>query len=352
MRSFTSDYLNNRLTITPNIMKLVGLIREYKGKQALYAERKPEVLKSLRRVAFIESVESSNRLEKISTDRKSLQNIVEHRVEPTTRPQTELAGYRDVLASIHLNHADMPFTPSLVRQMHRDLMKYTATPGGDFKTSPNDIVEKNEQDEIIRVRLHTVQPFLTPQAMENLHNGYTAALQEHEPLVLIPNFVHDFLCIHPFGDGNGRMARLLTVLLLYKNGFDVAHYVSLEKLIEDTKETYYESLSLSDAEWNAGTHDHRHFTEYMLGIVLAAYRHLESNIEQIQTGKGFKGNLVLQAIEALPDTFTIADVESRCPSVGRDTVRNTLRKLAADGKIELGGKGRGATWKKTRGLIR
>jgi len=346
MYTFTANYLTQRLIISPDILRIVGQIREYKGKQALYAERKPEVLENLRRVAFIESVESSNRLEHIETDRKSLQNIVQRREEPQSRPQTELAGYRDVLESIHQNHSGMRFSPSLVQQLHRDLLQYTPTPGGNFKNSPNDIVEKNEQGEIIRVRFRTVQPYLTPSAMNQLHDGFRGALQNHDPLILIPNYVHDFLCIHPFADGNGRMARLLTVLLLYQHGFEVPRYVSLEKLIEDTKESYYETLNIADRNWNEGTHDHRPFTEYMLGIVLGAYRLLEGDIERVQTGRGHKTSLVLQAVEALPAVFSIADVENRCPSVGRDTIRNVLQRLASEGRIRNVSKGRSAKWNK------
>ncbi len=345
MKSFMPEYLN-QLHITPEMVLLIGQIREYKGKQQLYAERKPEVLESLRQMAFIESVESSNRLERIETSRKVLKALLEHKQSPVKRPQTELAGYRDALQTIHNYYSDMTFNASLIRQLHRDMLQYTATPGGEYKNSPNDIVEKDDKGNILQVRFRTVAPHLTPQAMEDLNQGYRHALQQHDPLILIPNYVHDFLCIHPFMDGNGRIARLITVLLLYKNGFDVGRYISLEKQVEDSKESYYESLALSDAGWERGEHNHTHFTTYLLGVILAAYRRLEADIENIQTGKGYKTNLVKKAIASLPEHFSISDIENHCPSVSRDTIRNVLQKLSSEELIESVGKGRSAYWRK------
>jgi Fic family protein len=348
MHSFSEQYLK-KITITPEILRLIGQIREYKGKQQLYAERKPEVLESMRQVAFIESVESSNRLERIETSRKVLKQIVEHKENPTRRPQTELAGYRDVLETIHQNHKAISFTPSFVLQLHRDMLAYTHDQGGSFKSSPNDIVEKNEKGEIVTIRFRTVPPHLTSMSMDRLHQGFLSAQSEHDSLLLIPNYVHDFLCIHPFPDGNGRMARLLTVLLLYKHGFDVGRYVSIEKLIESSKESYYESLALSDYRWHEGQHDHVPFTSYMLGVILAAYKRLDADLGKIETGRGYKTELVKQAIDALPDQFAISDIEKRCPSVSRDTIRNVLQALSKDGCIRSVGKGRSAYWQKNRG---
>lgn len=346
MKSFTSEYLET-LHITPEILRLVGQIREHKGKQDFYTRRKPDVLESLQNVAFIESVESSNRLERIETSRKVLRALLERRQEPTERQHTELVGYQDVLKTIHENHANMGLRASVVRQLHRDMLKYTGIPGGEYKNSPNDIVEKNESGKILAVRFKTVPPHLTSQAMEDLHEGYQKALQQkHEPLILIPNYVHDFLCIHPFMDGNGRIARLMTVLLLYKSGFDVGRYISLEKQVENSKEDYYKSLGLSDIGWREGQHDHIYFTTYFLGVILTAYRKLDADVENIQSGKGYKASLVKQAIEAMPGEFSISELENCCPSISRDTIRVVLRKLRLEGKIESLGRGRSARWRK------
>lgn len=346
MRSFTPDYIANRLVISPNALRLIAQIRECKGRQDLYIAKKPEVLENLKRVAFIESVESSNRLERIQTTRDSLQKLIQREEEPLNRPQTELAGYRDVLEQIHQSYSGMIFSPSLARQFHRDLLRYTMTPGGDYKQSHNDIAEKNSKGDIIKIRFTTVPPFLTSQAMDDLHAGFKNALLTYDALLLIPNYVHDFLCIHPFSDGNGRMARLLTVLLLYKHGFNVACYVSIEKLIENSKHSYYEALERSDKGWNEGQHNHLFFTEYLLTIILEAYKTLEADIEEIQAGRGYKTSLVTNAIDKAPEIFSIAAIEALCPTVGKDTVRSVLRKYAMNGRIESVSKGRNAQWKK------
>lgn len=346
MHSFTPEYLL-RLSITPDILGLVGKIREYKGKQELYQQRQPQVLRDLQKSALIDSVESSNRLENIEIDRKTLRDLVEKRTKPSKRPQHELAGYCTVLETIHNNHAGMNFTPSLVRQLHRDLMSYTPMNGGVYKNTTNEIVEKNAQGAIIRERFRTVAPHLTETAMADLHTGYQRALQLiSEPLILIPNYVHDFLCIHPFADGNGRIVRLITVLLLYQNGFDIAKYISLERTIEASKETYYSSLHLSDTGWWDGKHNHTYFTSYLLGVILAAYRELDNNISNLENHKGYKTELVQRAIRSLPTEFTIAELEHHCPSVSRDTLRNVMRTLRDQGKIINLAKGRGAKWKR------
>lgn len=346
MHSFTPLYLQNNLQVSHSILRLISEIREFKGKQLLYAERKPEILASLKQVALIESVESSNRLEQIETTRTSLMKLIQRQESPKNRPQTELAGYRDVLQRIHQSHSAMRFNVSLVQQFHRDLLQYTPIPGGNFKISPNDIVEKDEAGKIIRVRFRTTPPYLVRMAMEELHHNFSLANTSIDPLLLIPNYIHDFLCIHPFHDGNGRMARLLTVLMLYQFGFEVPKYISIEKLIEDSKESYYESLNISDVNWHEGRHDYRPFAEYMLGVVLAAYRRLEANVEQQETGHGYKTALVLRVIEGLPLEFSIRDIETRCVSVSRDTIKNVLQSQKQQGKLEPVGKGRSAKWKK------
>lgn len=183
--------------------------------------------------------------------------------------------------------------------------------------------------------------------MTGLHDGLARALEdgEIEPILLVPLYVHDFLCIHPFPDGNGRVARLVTLLLLYRMGYEVGRYVSLERLIEDSKATYYDSLALSDRRWAKGLHDHVPFTEYLLGTVLAAYRELEENTA-IDLDHGARTRMVERAVMALPVQFRLADVERMCPLVGRDTIRSALGKLKHDGKIVSEGRGRGAGWRR------
>ena len=348
MNSFAPAFLA-RLSVPPRLLRLLTALAEYRGKQSLWAQTRPEVLKRLRQVAVIESVESSSRMENVEVGPRTFDRIVREDAlpEPTDRSQAELAGYRDALALIHQNAAEMAPSENIVRQLHQTLMRYTASGGGDYKQSPNDIVETLEGGTISRVRFTTVAPALTPPAMAALHEGLARALaaDEVEPILLVPLYVHDFLCIHPFRDGNGRVARLVTLLLLYHLGYEVGRYISLDRLIEDSKATYYDSLALSDVNWVEGRHDHVPFTEYLLGIVLAGYRELEENTAY-DLDHGARGRMVERAVEALPVQFRLADVEKHCPLVGRDTIRSALMKLKRDGKIASDGRGRSASWRR------
>ncbi|MEI8396780.1 MAG: Fic family protein [Rhodospirillaceae bacterium] len=348
MKSFAPAYLAN-LTVPARLLRLVAALTEYRGKQALWASTKPEVLKRLRQVAVIESVESSSRMENVEVGPHTFDRIVRQAEAPETadRSQAELAGYRDALDLIHQNAADMPPTENSLRQLHQTLMRYTVSGGGGYKQAPNDIVEKDETGAIVRVRFRTVSPALTGIALRTLHDALAGALDagDIEPILLVPLYVHDFLCIHPFPDGNGRVARLMTLLLAYRFGFDVGRYISLERLIEDSKATYYDSLAQSDVNWHEGRHDHVHFTEYLLATMLRAYRKLEENTT-IELDHGARGRMVEQAVDSLPSHFRLADVEKRCPLVGRDTIRSALAKLKLDGKIVSEGRGRLASWRR------
>ncbi|MEO5347745.1 MAG: Fic family protein [Magnetococcus sp. YQC-9] len=348
MNSLTPDYLN-RLTMPPRLIRLVAALTEYRGKQALWTQTRPEVLKRLRQMAVIESVESSSRMENVEVGPQTFDRIVRQAAEPVAhdRSQSELAGYRDALALIHQNAAEMLPTVNLVRQLHQTLMRYTPSGGGNYKQASNDIVERDASGAIIRVRLRTVEPALTEKAMCGLHENLSFALDagEIEPILVIPLYIHDFLYIHPFSDGNGRVARLMTILLLHRMDFDVGRYISLERLIEESKASYYDSLSLSDAAWSTGEHNHVPFTEYLLGVVLAAYRELEQNTA-VDLGHGARTRMVERAVEALPVEFRLADVEKRCPIVGRDTIRSALTKLKNEGKIVSVGRGPAAGWRR------
>lgn len=348
MRSLDPTYLAD-LRVPPRLLRLVAALTEYRGKQTLWTQTKPEVLKRLRQVAVIESVESSSRMENVQVGPQTFDRIVRNAADPETtdRSQAELAGYRDALSMIHQHAGDMEPSENVARQMHQILMKYTAAGGGSYKIAANDIVEKDETGAIVRVRLRTLAPPLTPSAMTDLHERLKQTLDagEIEPILIVPLYIHDLLVIHPFPDGNGRVARLMTVLLLHRLGFDVGRYVSLERLIEDTKATYYDSLAASDAGWGTGQHDHLPFTEYLLGIVLAAYRELEQSTA-IDLDHGARSRMVERAVEGLPVEFRLVDVEKRCPLVGRDTIRTALTKLRSEGKIISEGRGRGAFWRR------
>ncbi|MGY6627232.1 MAG: Fic family protein [Oceanicaulis sp.] len=348
MRSFRLEFLD-RLPVPQRLLRTLTALGEYRGKQTLWAQTKPEVLKALRQVAVIESVESSSRMENVRVGPQTFARIMEAAGEPEAedRSQAELAGYRDALNLIHANASDMPVSVSTVMQLHQTLMRYTAGGGGRWKAAPNDIVERGADGAIARLRLRTLAPALTPQAMDDLHDGLNRALMagEVEPLLLVPLYAHDFLAIHPFADGNGRMARLMTVLLLHRLGYEVGRYVSLERIIEHSKETYYDSLARSDAGWAEGRHDPLPFTEYLLGVVLAAYRELEDKTA-IELDYGARTRMVEQAVQSLPTEFRLADVEAKVPLVGRDTIRTALTKLRKEGRIISEGRGRYARWRR------
>ncbi|MBL8550031.1 MAG: Fic family protein [Hyphomonadaceae bacterium] len=348
MKSFEPAYLAS-LAVSHRAIRTVAALTEYRGKQKLWAEAKREVLEHLLKVAMIESVESSSRLEQIVVGNHTLDRLLVNDEAPAAenRSQAELAGYRDAIKLIHENATDMPITEGIVRQLHSQLMKYTPAGGGNYKFAPNDIVEKSPDGRILRVRFRTVQPIAVETYMAGLHEGYRTALEEGEiePLILVPLYVHDLLCIHPFSDGNGRIARLMSVLLLRKLGYDVGRYISLERIIEESKVTYYSSLGLSDVGWYEGRHDHAPFTEYMLGVALSAYRELEANTS-LDFSHGAKKVIAEEAIEALPITFRFADVAAKAPLIKESTIKATLKKMREDGRIVSEGRGRGAYWRK------
>ena len=233
--------------LTPDIVSLLSTIHEYKGRQTLFMDTRPEVLRSLLDAAKIQSTEASNRIEGIITTDVRLKQLVREKTMPRTRSEKEIAGYRDVLSTIHESYAYIPPRPSLILQLHRDLYKYSGMSiGGSYKSSDN-VIAEDRADGTRTIRFQPVAAWETPEAMQQLCEELTAALGDPEldPLVVIPMFVLDFLCIHPFNDGNGRMSRLLTLLLLYRAGYTVGKYISLEKLIADSKETYYEALQSS-----------------------------------------------------------------------------------------------------------
>ena len=335
MKSFDDAYLS-KIIIPHRLITTIRQIGEYKGRQDLYKQQAPEMLENLRHVAMIQSTESSNRLEGITADIKRIKALVEEKATPANRSEAEIAGYRDVLNTIHNNYEHVPFTEKVVLQFHRDLMKYSGKEGGRWKSVANDISEILP-DGTRRIRFVPVAPHQTQEFMRILHERHNiqATEQTWDPLFLISFYILDFLCIHPFLDGNGRMARLITVLMLYHSGYEVGRYISLERIVEQTKESYYETLYKSSQGWHEGKHD-----------VLAAYREFESRFGRISSGHGSKTGMVLNAIDGFIADFSVSDLERSCPMVSRDMIRHILFKLRDDGKIISTGKGRYAKWRK------
>jgi len=347
MMSFRNGYLQKQAW--PNhILQLISRIQEYKGKQALYQRQLPEILDGLRQIAIIQSVESSNRIEGIVVSEKRIPLIVKEKAAPKDRSESEVAGYRDVLEMIHESAPFMRLSPGLILQMHGELMKYVTEAGGKWKSVDNYIKETLPTGEE-RVRFVPVPAWQTPDAMQELVALYKEEIDRGyvNDLILIAAFILDFLSIHPFSDGNGRMARLLTLLLLYQSGYEVGRYMSLEKIVEDSKEQYYDTLYRSSIHWHEGTHDILPWLEYFLNVILRAYQRLEERIGSVETPKrGWKKEHIKQIIERMPNSFTYSDIAERCPGISRPTISRVLNELGKEGIIECVEKGRSARYVK------
>lgn len=317
-------------------------------KQALFFKQSPEALKSLQLVAKIESSESSNRLEGIELPHKKIEELVLKDIAPKSRSEQEIAGYRDALNLIPESGEHMPFTANVILQLHGILCRYLANPGGRFKLTDNAIIE-NHPDGTKRVRFTLTKAHLTPNAMEQLTQNYSNAAQEnkHDALILVPLAILDFLCVHPFSDGNGRMSRLLTLMLLYQFNYQVGRYISLERIFEDSKESYYETLEASSHHWHSDKHDVRPWLNYFWGALLRAYREFEERVGVITTSRGSKTELIRSAVNRKIAPFSIGDIESDCPGISRDMIRQVLRKMRDEGEIAVSSGGRGALWQKT-----
>jgi len=323
-------------------MKAVG---EYRGKQELFRRQTPEVLNSLKELAIIESSESSNRLEGIVVPRDRLKALVAQGTMPKDRSEQEVAGYRDVLALIHESADGITFSVNVVLQLYQMLFRHVPSEGGRWKATQNEIVERNADGSLRRVRFVPVSPVATPAAMDALVFEYAIADDRgKDTLLLVPLAVLDFLCIHPFKDGNGRTARLLTLLLLYHAGYEVGRYISLERIIEESKESYYETLEASSFGWHEGEHDVLPWVTYFWGVLLRAYREFEERVGKIQTARGAKTEMIERTVARQIGAFSISDIERQCPGVSRDWLRLVLRRMRDEGKIAVRGRGRGAKW--------
>lgn len=347
MRSFEQGFIE-RQGASMGLIQTIRLLGEAKGKQALYYEQFPQAIDTLRQSAVSQSTESSNRIEGIQAPADRIRGLVNLKIEPQNRSEQEIAGYRDVLNTIHRHHRDISLTPSIVRQLHRDLYKFTPVPGGDWKPKDNDITERYPDGTEV-VRFKTVPAHMVPEAMEILHREFNRLLDsgEVEPLLLVPAYILDFLSIHPFWDGNGRLSRLLATLLLYQAGYEVGRYISLEKKIEETKESYYGSLHASSQGWHQSAHSLHPWWEYFLGVMLlAAYRDFEQRLGAVTHPRGAKRDLIVDAIQRMPKIFKMADLIAACPGISRPTIARALDDLRERGKLSCSGRGRDAAWTK------
>jgi Fic family protein len=346
MQSLARTFLD-QLRFSASQAAAMRTLGEYRGKQELYMRQTPQLLETLRAAAMVESVESSNRLEGITADRDRIEALVLKKTASANRSEEEIAGYRDALALIHEQGPHMPVALNTILQCHTMVNRYTTVTGGRWKDGENVIIERYP-DGTERVRFRPVSAAETPQAMAKLVERYgTALLQDHrDPLVVIPLTVLDFLCIHPFNDGNGRCSRLLTLLTLYHAGYEVGRYISLERVFEESKETYYETLEKSSQGWHDGRHDPYPWLVYFWGVLTAAYKEFEDRVGTLQTGRGSKTELVRGAVRRRIAPFAISDLERDCPGVSREMIRVVLNQLREEGLVAMEGKGRGAKWRK------
>lgn len=337
----TYDYSKKwRQLLTPEIVTMLSQIHEFKGEQNLFIEAKSDALTQLVEIAKIQSTDASNKIEGIYTSDERLKNLVLNKTMPRTRGEQEIAGYRDVLATIHDSYEFIPVRPSIILQLHRDLYKFSGKSiGGAYKNSDNIIAEEDAEGNRF-VRFQPLPAWETPEAIEQICNAFNDVMGrgEADPLLIIPMFILDFLCIHPFNDGNGRMSRLLTLLLLYKAGYIVGKYISIEKVIETSKDTYYEALQSSSQDWHEEKNDYAHFVRYMLGVILSAYREFSERVKVLTTSGMSKPDRIREIIKDTLGKITKTEIMHECPDISQVTIQRTLNELVKNGNIiKIGG---------------
>ncbi|MCK5763883.1 MAG: Fic family protein [Clostridiales bacterium] len=348
MNSFKNEKLR-QARIPMNIVKLIEKINEYKGKQDLYIKQSPQILEKLKEVAIVQSTKASNSIEGIVITDQRLKVIMNDNTNLKDRSEGEIAGYKDILNTIHTSYDGIPINFNIILQLHLDLYKYISTQGGVWKNHDNIISEELPNGETL-IRFKPVSAYATKEAMEELCEllNDSISTDEIEPLILTGTFILDFLCIHPFNDGNDRMSRLLTLLLLYKYDYLVGRYISLEKVIEESKSSYYKTLRKSSNNWHEGNYYIFAWLEYFLGTILAAYREFEDRVGHIENIKGNKEFQIEKAIKNVLGIFSKDDIRKSCPDISESTINRVFNKLKEDGTIEVLGKGRTAKWRRLR----
>lgn len=340
MRSFDYSVLKNK-TWDNEILGLVAQIHEYKGRQELYLRQKPEELDRLVEIAKIQSTEASNEIEGIRTTNTRLKQLVADKTVPRNRDEEEIMGYRDVLNTIHENYEYIPIRANYILQLHRDLFLYSEKGiGGHFKNTQNYISATDSEGNEF-VLFTPVTPYETPPAVDAICESYNRVIdtQEIDALLLTPVFIHDFLCIHPFNDGNGRMSRLLTTLLLYKCGYVIGKYISLESKIAKNKNLYYDALEACQRGWYENQEDPAPFIKYLLRTILAAYRDFEDRVDLVSE-KLPAVEVVRRAVYGKIGKFTKRDIMELCPTIGKTSVENSIKQLVDRGVLVKHGSGR------------
>ena len=323
------------------MLGLIAAIYKEAGKQEMYLKQRPEELEKLVEIAKIQSTEASNAIEGIVTTNLRIRQLVKEKTTPKNRNEQEIAGYRDVLNIIHESFDAIPITQNYILQLHKILYNHMNNPvAGRTKTVQN-YISATYPDGHTETLFTPLAPYETPAALDRLCEEYNRVIgnMEVEPLIAIPVFIHDFLCIHPFNDGNGRMSRLLTTLLLYRNGFFVGRYVSLEAIIAKNKDLYYDALSASQDGWHEGTDDPDPFIKYLLGTILAAYKDFSDRFSLVETRRSALETVKL-ATENKIGRFTKQDIRELCPALSISSIEGALRKLVESGKLKREGNGK------------
>lgn len=340
MRSFNYSSIKDHKWDS-EVLGLIASIYRYVGKQELYLKQKPHELEKLVEIAKIQSTEASNFIEGIVTTNTRIKQLVKEKTTPRNRAEQEIIGYRDALSVIHENFDAIPITRNYILQLHKILYTYMNNPfAGQTKTVQN-YISASYADGQSEITFTPLAPYETPEAFDRICEEYNRVIgnYEIEPLVTIPVFIHDFLCIHPFNDGNGRMSRLLTTLLLYRNGFYVGKYISLEAKIAKSKELYYDALYQSQSGWHEGTEDALPFIKYLLGTVLAAYKDFEDRFSIVEE-KLPAVEIVRKATQKKVGKFTKQDIREICPTLSVSSIEGSLRKLVEAGEIKREGSGK------------
>lgn len=320
---------------------------EARGKQELFTKQSPQKLKVLREHALIESAVSSNRIEGVTVDQARVATVIFGKSLLRDRDEEEVRGYRDALKLIHEQGAKLAITEDAIKRLHK-IIRGDIWDAGKYKAQDSDIIEKFP-DGRDRVRFKTVSAANTSAYMRQLVNHWNRALRERwvHPLIALAAFNLDFLCIHPFRDGNGRVSRLLLLLQCYRLGFEVGRYISMERLIEENKERYYETLEQSSQGWHEGKHDPWPYVNYLLYILKCAYKEFEERVGRTASPKGAKTELITVAVRRFPGAFRVSDIQRQCPGVSVDLIRQVLKNLRSSGRVKCLGRGQTAQWQRT-----
>ncbi len=340
MRSFNYSEIKHQKWDS-EVLGLIAAIYKEAGKQEMYLKQRPEELEKLVEIAKIQSTEASNAIEGIVTTSTRIKQLVEEKTAPKNRDEQEIAGYRDVLNIIHESFDAIPISQNYILQLHKILYSHMNNPMAGRTKSVQNYVSAKYPDGHVEILFTPLAPYETPEALDKICEEYDRVIgnMEVEPLIAIPIFIHDFLCIHPFNDGNGRMSRLLTTLLLYRNGFYVGKYISLEAKIAKNKDLYYDALSKAQIGWHEGTEDAVTFIKYLLGTILAAYKDFEDRFALVETKLPALETVRRAAMNKL-GRFTKQDIRELCPSLSISSIEGALRKLVASGELKREGSGK------------